>query len=103
MGTEAGFDNQGQDSVAERKEILESIIGVPDPSSAICWWFWMDYLTFLSFLSSAVKTELLMGSLNGVWLCLLAGDGECLGNFAKGETVSRSSHCTCPLSRIDLP
>lgn len=86
MGTEAGFDNQGQDSVAERQWILELGISVPDHSSAICWGSWVGYLTFLSFLSSAVKIELLTESLNGVWLCPPAGDGEYLGNFARGAS-----------------
>lgn len=62
----------------------------------------MNYLTVLSVLSSAVKIELLIGSLNGVLAMLAWSGGDSLDNFAKGETVSRSLTSACPHSQIDL-
>lgn len=46
-----------QDSVAEGKWILELVHLSSTPSSATRWWSWVNYLTVLSFLSSAVKKK----------------------------------------------
>ena len=66
------------------------------PSSASCWWSWVNCLTALSFLSSGIKIEPLIGSLNGFWLRLGVME-ECLQDFPKRETVSRPSTATCLL------